>query len=88
VYAWVYLCVKANPLLIAASRVQRSGSLLVGAHLAVPSPLPPLLPARVPACLQATNHLGSHSFFTTCDEQQWAAVRKAAAAAFSTANVK
>ncbi|MEW5304795.1 MAG: hypothetical protein WDW36_007381 [Sanguina aurantia] len=37
---------------------------------------------------QATNHLGSHSFFTTSDEQQWGAMRKAAAPAFSAANVK
>lgn len=36
----------------------------------------------------ATNHLGRHSFFTTSDEAQWAAVRKAAAPAFSSANVK
>eukprot|EP00198_Chlamydomonas_reinhardtii_P014061 XP_001703398.1 cytochrome P450 [Chlamydomonas reinhardtii] len=36
----------------------------------------------------ATNASGAHSFFTTSDEGQWAAVRKAAAAAFSSANVK
>ncbi|MEW5316638.1 MAG: hypothetical protein WDW38_007996 [Sanguina aurantia] len=36
----------------------------------------------------ATNHLGTHSFFTTSDEQQWGAMRKAAAPAFSAANVK
>ncbi|EFJ44879.1 hypothetical protein VOLCADRAFT_94927 [Volvox carteri f. nagariensis] len=36
----------------------------------------------------ATNAAGAHSFFTTSDETQWAAVRKAAAAAFSSANVR
>ena len=52
--------------------------------------MPTLPPARPPAPLlpQATNHYGSHSFFTTSDEQQWAAVRKAAAVAFNSGNVK
>ncbi|GLC33832.1 hypothetical protein PLESTB_000509600 [Pleodorina starrii] len=36
----------------------------------------------------ATNAEGAHSFFTTSDEAQWAAVRKAAAAGFSSANVR
>lgn len=47
---------------------------------------PALLPC--PCRPQATNASGAHSFFTTSDEGQWAAVRKAAAAAFSSANVK
>jgi hypothetical protein len=38
--------------------------------------------------MQATNHLGRRSFFTTSDEVQWAAVRKAAAPAFNLANVR
>ncbi|KAG2497951.1 hypothetical protein HYH03_004213 [Edaphochlamys debaryana] len=36
----------------------------------------------------ATNASGAHSFFTTSDEGQWMAIRKAAASAFSSANVK
>jgi cytochrome P450 len=36
----------------------------------------------------ATNHLGLRSFFTTCDEEQWARVRKGTAAAFSQQNIR
>lgn len=57
-------------------------------HRATPGPCACRWRLTPHAHAQATNHLGAHSFFTTSDEAQWAAVRKACAPAFSSGNVR